>query len=77
MSSILEDFKKIPSNSIEFQTLELHCFVIQILSQILKYFNKDRCSLFNSLQIPILFGIFQAREGRLFIKLIEIYLKSF
>jgi hypothetical protein len=60
ISSILKNFTQILPNSIKFQTLELPQFIIQILSGILKSSNKESCSLFNSLQIHILFANFGA-----------------
>jgi hypothetical protein len=50
---------KIQSNSIEIQTLELPCFLIQILSRNLKSRNKGSYSLFQKLQIHILFDFFE------------------
>jgi hypothetical protein len=69
-----ESSNQIPSNFIDFQTLELHGFLIQILSWILKSYNKEGCSLFNSLQIYILFEIVQSRECHIFIESIQVHL---
>jgi hypothetical protein len=69
--SILENFTQILPNSIEFQTLQLPQFLIQILSGILKSSTKESCPLFNSLQIHILFENFQARKLYLLIELIQ------
>jgi hypothetical protein len=55
------------------QTL-LH-FLIQILSRILKSSNKENCSLFDSIQIHILFKIFGAQKVHLLIKSIQTRLK--
>jgi hypothetical protein len=64
----LKPQEKIPTNSRQLQTLELPQFLIQILSRILKSSNKESYPLFNSLQINILFEIFQARELYLLIE---------
>jgi hypothetical protein len=58
ISSILKNSNQIPSKSIEFQILELPLFLIQILYRILKRSNKESYSLFNYLQIYILFDFF-------------------
>jgi hypothetical protein len=39
--------------------------------------NKESCSLFQQLQIHILFEIFAAREGSLWIKSIQVVLEFF
>jgi hypothetical protein len=44
---------------------------------ILKSSNKESCSLFNSLQVHILFGIFWAQKDHLLIESIQIDLKLF
>jgi hypothetical protein len=77
ISSILEDFTRILPNSIEFQTLELSQYLIQIPSGILKNSNKESCTLFNSIQFHILFKKFQAQEVYLLIKSIQTYLNVF
>jgi hypothetical protein len=41
-----------------FQTLQLPKILIQILAQIFENSNKEGCSLFNSIQVYILFEIF-------------------
>jgi hypothetical protein len=68
-------FQEVLPKSIEFQTLNLPWFLIQILPQILKSSNKENCSLFDSLQIHILFEIFGVRKVHLLIKSIQTHLK--
>jgi hypothetical protein len=68
---------KFQSNFIDFHTLGLPWFIIQILSQILKSYNKEICSLFDSLQILILFVIFQAGKGNLWVNQFKSLLKIF
>jgi hypothetical protein len=66
-----EPLNQIPSilpNSIAFQTLELPQFLIQILFGIPKRSNKENCSLFQKIQMHILFEIFRAWERPLLIK---------
>jgi hypothetical protein len=80
ISTILGNSYQIPLNSIEFQTLEIPQFLIQNLSIILKSSNTESCPLFNSLQIHILFEIFQARELYLWLnqfKLVWIFLNKY
>jgi hypothetical protein len=60
-----------------FQTLELSWILIQILDRILENSNKEGCSLFNSVQVHILFEIFQAREVHLLLKSIQAHLNFF
>jgi hypothetical protein len=73
----LHQILKIPINSIKFQTLKLPWISIQVLSWILKRSNKESCSLFNSLQICVLFEIVGAWEGYVLIESIQIPLKCF
>jgi hypothetical protein len=63
ISSIVENSNKISSNPIEFQTLEIACFLIQIFSRILKSSYKESYSLIQNLHNHILFEIFRVREG--------------
>jgi hypothetical protein len=51
-------------------------FLIQIPSQNLKNFNEEIYSLLNHLHVHILFGIFGAREGSLFMESMQIHLKN-
>jgi hypothetical protein len=62
---------QIPPNSIEFQTLNLPRFFIQILYQILKSSNKESCSLLHYLLSHILFENFHAREVYLLIESVQ------
>jgi hypothetical protein len=77
ISSILKNSNQIPSKSIEFQILELPLFLIQILYRILKRSNKESYSLFNYLQIYILFDFFWDQEGHLLIESIRFSLNLF
>jgi hypothetical protein len=74
--SILENFKKKSYQILmNFKPQTLLHFLIQILSRILKSSNKENCSLFDSIQIHILFKNFGAREVHLLIKSIQTRLK--
>jgi hypothetical protein len=68
---------QILSNFIQIRHLEPSLVLIQISSRILKCSNKKSYSLFISLQIHILFGIFWVRIDLFWIELIRFRLKSF
>jgi hypothetical protein len=69
--------KQIQPNSIGYQTLELPWILIQILVRIFKSSNKESCSLFNSLQIHILFEFFWGLQDLLLTESIQVNLKMF
>jgi hypothetical protein len=67
-SSILKNLNRNRTNSIEFQILEHSLISNSISVPILKSCNGESCSLFNSLQIHILFEIFLSRESQFLIE---------
>jgi hypothetical protein len=64
-------FDQIHQISFEFKHLEHSSILIQILDRILKCSNKESCSLFQNLQIHILFEFIQNLEGPLLINSIR------